>query len=151
MAIVCIQDLLDRARQFESRLEKYYAAIREESKDNGVRLLTYYLSKHRRHLDQVLENYSPAEIERIFKIQLKYDLEFHPEKDFKLMDKPVQEVKGLDLLQAAVDYDLQLVRFYRNVLFQPLGAEAAVLFQSLVKLEEKDVVMLKKMIAMNYF
>ena len=54
MAIVSIADLLDRASQFEERLEKYYAAIRDESEDNGVRLLTYYLARHRQHLQDAI-------------------------------------------------------------------------------------------------
>ena len=151
MAIVRIQDLLERARVFESKLEKYYAAIRDESQNDGTRLLTYYLCRHRRHLDQALENYSQTDIERIYRAQLKYDIEFDPETDFKLLESSPQDVKGQEMLGAAVDHDTRLIQFYHSILEQPLGPEASALIQSLIKLEEKDVVMLKKMIAMNYF
>ena len=151
MAIVRIQDLLERARVFELKLEKYYAAIRDESQNDGARLLTYYLCRHRRHLDQALENYSQTDIERIYRSQLKYDIEFDPETDFKLLESSPQDVKGQELLNTAVDHDTRLIQFYHGILEQPLGPEASALIQSLIKLEEKDVVMLKKMIAMNYF
>jgi hypothetical protein len=94
MAITSLGELLDRARQFEDRLEKYYAAIRDRSRDNGVRLLTYYLSRHRRHLQQALKSFTPERIARIKSIKLKYDIVFYPEKEFTLMQTSPEEVRG---------------------------------------------------------
>ena len=54
-------------------------------------------------------------------------------------------------LEAAVGYDAELVDLYKKILQQPLSTEAAVLIESLIRLEERDIIMLKKMIAMNYF
>ncbi len=151
MAIVSIADLLDRASQFEERLEKYYAAIRDESEDNGVRLLTYYLARHRRHLEEAMQNFKAAAISRIKKIRLKYDVEFYPDREFRLMETLPKNVKGPELLEAAVGYDLELVDLYKNILNQTLTKEAAELIESLIKLEEKDIVMLKKITATHYF
>jgi predicted RNA-binding protein len=149
--IVDMADLLDRAREFEGRLESYYATLRDQSQDNGVRLLTYYLSRHRRHLQEALGDIGAADLERIRAIKLKHDVEFHPERDFRIITVPVEEVKGKDVLEAAVDYDGALVRLYQTILNQPIHEEAAELLRSLIKIEERDIVMLKKMIAMNYF
>lgn len=151
MAIVSIGDLIDRAAEFEKRLEKYYAAIRDESQNDGVGLLTYYLSRHRRHLQHALDEFSPTKISRIRNVKLKYDIEFHSEKDFPLMKTPPQDVKGQELLEAAVGYDTELVSLYKKILQQPLSADAKSLFETLIRIEERDIVMLKKMIAMNYF
>ena len=82
---------------------------------------------------------------------MKYDIEFYPEKEFKLIKTPPQEVGGEELLDAAVGYDLELISLYKSILKQPLHEEAAALMESLVKMEEKDIVMLKKMIATHYF
>jgi hypothetical protein len=151
MAIVSMKELLDRAGLFEKKLERYYASLRDESTDNGVRLLTYYLSRHRRHLEQALKEFSPEKIDKINNIKLKYDVEFHPERDFQLMTIPPQQVKGRDLLEAAVEYDGKLVGLYKSIVQQPLYEEAQELVQALIRLEERDIVMLKKMIAMDYF
>ncbi len=151
MAYESIGDLLDRASEFEERLAGYYAAIRDESKDNGARLLTYYLSRHRRHLQQALEDVNPGKKENIRRVKLKYDIDFYPEKVFHVMETPPCEVKGRELLEAAVGYDEELVRLYRQILEQPLSFEAAVFIETLIRMEEKDIVMLKKMIAMDYF
>lgn len=151
MGIVTIRSLLDRAKEFEKRLERYYGSIRDESKDDGVRLLTYYLSRHRRRLDHALAGYGPEDLDRLCRVQLKHDVEFDPEKGFTLMKTPPPAVKGRELLEAAVGHDAQLVALYRQMLQQPIGQEASSLIESLIRLEEKDIVMLKKMIAMNYF
>ncbi len=148
MAIVSIADLLERASQFEERLERYYAAIRDESEDNGVRLLTYYLARHRRHLQEAMQSFKAATISRIKKIRLKYDI---PAREFRLMETSPKEVKGPELLEAAVRYDLELVDLYKGILKQALTKEATELIESLIRLEEKDIVMLKKIMATHYF
>jgi len=151
MAFVNIGDVLERAREFEERLEKYYAAIRDESQDNGVRLLTYYLSRHRRHLQQAIDEMEPNLVEHINKVRLKYDIDFTPEKAFHVMEISPTKVKGNELLEAAVGYDQDLIHLYKQVLEHPLSTEAKVFIETLIRTEEKDIVMIKKMIAMDYF
>lgn len=151
MAIVSIENLLDRASEFERRLEDYYSSIRDQSKNNGVRLLTYYLSRHRRHLEQATENFEPGVLARVKSVKLKFDIDFDPEKELELMDTEPDKVKGEELLDYAVKYDLTLVSLYKKILEQPLGADATALVESLIRVEEKDVVMLKKMLATHYF
>ena len=151
MAFVNIGDLLERAIEFEAKLEQYYAAIRDESEDNGVRLLTYYFSRHHHHLKDALNDYSTEKLERVRKIKIKYDINFDPEKAFHLIKTPPRDVRGRELLEAAVGYDAELVNLYKQILQQPLGPEAQVLIESLIRVEERDIVMIKKMIAMNYF
>jgi len=151
MAIINIGDLLNRAISYEDRLEKYYAEIRDRSKNNGTRLLSYYFSRHRRHLKQALNELTPDQIQRIRKVKLKYDIEFNPEKVFKIIDISPEEVKGNNLLEAGVKYNTALIELYKKILQQPLIREVSIFFESLIRVEERDIVMMKKMIAMNYF
>jgi hypothetical protein len=151
MAFESIGDILDRAAEFESKLERYYAAIRDESQDNGVRLLTYYFSRHRNHLADALKGFDSGKIQRIRKVKLKYNVDFDPEKAFHLLKTSPKEVRGMELLETAVEYDEELVALYKKLRDQPIGPEAIVLVESLIRVEEKDIVMIKKMIAMNYF
>lgn len=151
MAFVNIGDVLERAREFEERLEKYYAAIRDKTQDNGVRLLTYYLSRHRRHLQQALDGMDAKVVDHINKVRLKYDIDFSPEKALHVMEIRPVEVKGNELLQAAACYDQELIGLYKQVLEHPLSTEAKVFIETLIRTEEKDIVMIKKMIAMDYF
>ena len=149
MASVTINDILHRAQEFELRLERYYAGLRDTTEDNGVKLLTYYLSRHRRHLEHALEGLELEGIRRVRRVRLKVDVPFEPVT--VIMDAAPSEVRGTALLQAAVEHDMQLASYYRKVSEQSLGPEASGFIESLIRLEEKDIVMLKKMIAMNYF
>ena len=151
MAITTIGDLLDKAGRFEARLETYYATLRDKTTDEGVRLLTYYLARHCRHLPKAVEEFSAQKMKQIREIKLKYDVEFDPEADFEILGTAPADIKGPHLLEAAVEYDSTLITLYGRVLEQPIGDEATAFFESLLGLEKKDIVMLKKMIAMNYF
>jgi rubrerythrin len=149
MASVTINEILRRAQEFELHLESYYAQLRDNTEDNGVRLLTYYLSRHRRHLDRAFDCVDPATRRRIKEVLLNVEVPFNPR--LEIMKSPITEVHGPALLAAAVDHDSRLVNLYKAIADQPIGEEAGRFIESLVKLEEKDLVMLKKMIAMNYF
>jgi Skp family chaperone for outer membrane proteins len=151
MAIVNIGDLLDRAQDYEARLEDYYSEIRDKSKNNGVRLLAYYFSRHSHHLKQAVEDLKPDLLEHISKVKLKYDVNFNTETVFKIMDTPPEEAKAENLLNAAVQYNTALIDLYNKILQQPLIAEVKSFIESIIKVEERDVVMIKKMLAMNYF
>lgn len=151
MAVANIGDLLDRVADFEQRLDRYYAEIRDQSEDNGVRLLTYHLSRHGRHLPKVLEEYSPQVIENIWRIGLRRNIPFVPTKEFYALGIPAGVVHGQELLEAAIKYDTVLVSLYREILEQPLMDQAQELFDSLIRVEERDIGMLKKMAAMHYF
>ncbi len=148
---ISFKELIERALEFEEQLENYYVEIRDTTQHEGVRLITYYLSRHRRRLHQAIDNVQKDTREHLFKIKFKYDIEFTPEKDYHPLNKPIPDITGQDLLEAAANYDLQLVDLYKKILAQPMNTEALSFVESLVRMEEKDVVMLKKMLATHYF
>ena len=151
MVIISIEGLLSRASEFEERLEQYYAAIRDNTEDNGVKLLAYYLSRHRRHLQRVLDDFDSDEINNIRKELLMSNIEFHTENHFKMMKAPPEKILGTELLTWAVEYDEKLVYLYKQILDQHLSSRTKLFFESLIQIEEQDIIMLRKMIAMNYF
>ncbi len=149
--MVTVGDMLERARDFEHRLEAYYADLRDRATVDGVRLLTHYLARHRRHLPDALESYSEQDLERLAKVPLRYDdTDFDPAKCFQGKDVP-SSVTGDELLGVAIGFVEDLIAFYRWAAVRPLGEEARGLFQSLLQIEEKHVIELKKIEAMHYF
>ena len=151
MAIVNIGDLFQRAKHFEHRIERYYARIRDETENNGVKLLTYYLAKHRRHLEEVLKDIDPSMVAKVKEVKLKYDIDFSPEHEFQLFEADPKSIGSQKLLDTAAAYDAALINLYKKILSQPIGEDATSIFENLIKVEERDIVMIKKMIAMNYF
>jgi hypothetical protein len=151
LPIITVGDLLDRVRKVEIRIERYCAKIRDQSQDNGLRLLTYYLARRRRRQDQTLPPLDRRQIERIRKARLPGDIVFDPDKLFPLLNACPAEIMGGDLLQAAVNYQTALVGLYRSILQQPVIAAARPLLKSFIRVDERDIVMLKKMSAMRYF
>ncbi len=149
MASVTIEEILKRAQEFELQVESFYANLRDTTNDNGVKLLTYYLSRHRRHIERALDTVDADELQRVRAVRLKVDVPFEPAAE--LMSASPETIDGAALLSMAIEYDGRLIDFYTRVGEQAVGEHAGTLIESLVKLEEKDIVMLKKMAAMNYF
>ncbi len=151
MAIQILGEVLDHARDFEYRLERWYADLRDSTPDNGVRLLTYYLARHRRHQDEAFGDTDPECLARLRAIELRHAADFDPETRYRLLGADPAHVTGISLLQAAIGYDEALVQVYRFVREQPMIDEARDLVDALIRIEERDIVMLKKMAAMHYF
>lgn len=151
MADITVGTMLERARDFEARLESFYADLRDRATRDGTRLLTYYLARHRRHLPEALDAFTPDQLRRLSHIPLKYDdTDFIPDHCFEGRELPCS-VTGEELLEAAIELVETLTRFYRWMAQQPLGDEAVGLFQNLLRIEEKHVVELKKTKATHYF
>jgi hypothetical protein len=151
MAVITVGELLDRALQFELRIEQYYADVRDKSANNGVRLLTYYLARHRQHQELALRELSRKELERLRKVEMEGEADLSPLEQFPLLDTAPSKVSGSQLLEAALRYDGALAGLYRSILGRDLSGEARDALQALIRIEERDMMMLKKMVAMHYF
>jgi rubrerythrin len=151
MVTMIIGEMLDRAAEFERRLEAYYADLRDRATRDGPRLLVYYLARHRRDLPEALDSFTAEQIEHIRSARMKYDdTDFSPRKCFEDWEL-ASDVTGRGLLDMAIVFVEELIRFYRWMAQQPLGELPGDLFQSLLKIEERHVVELKKIRAMDYF
>lgn len=142
MAIITIDELFQRAQAFEENLENFYVKIRDESENNGVRLVTYYLARNRRHLQRVLDDFEPGDVLKVKNVQLKFGIDFSPALDVTVL-KPAS-INARQLLEAAAVYDAALIELYKNILKQPIGRLAQMLLESLLKVEERDIVLIKK-------
>jgi hypothetical protein len=151
MATVTLGNLLDQGRAFELRVEKYYADLRDRVRDNDVRLLTYYLSRRRRHQDEAFAGYSKAEVTALRKLRVVCGEESKPALHFQFSTARQDKVRGEDLLRNAQRYDAALIKLYKSILKQPAGASGRGLLEALIRVEERDIVMIKKMLAMKYF
>ena len=151
MAIVALGKILDRCQDAEIQLEANYSDIRDRTVDNGVRMLTYYLARHRHYQKKVLGGLDPDMLRRLRKVKLKFDVPFDPTAELRLPDFAPESVNGIMLIEAAVSHDGKLVALYRSILAQPLDDDVRAVLEALIRVEERDIVMLKKMLAMRYF
>jgi hypothetical protein len=151
MSAVLLGVFLDRLFTFEDRLASFFEVVRDQSRDNGVRLLTYYMSRQRRQQREAFADTEPGLLKQIKKIEVRQDVEFCPEAASPLLALRPAAVTGKEFLDAAVAYDKALVAFFRQVLAGPVNDEVRALIESLIRAAEHDILMMKKMIAMNCF
>ena len=151
MVIITVGELLDRCLAFETRRMAYYAAIRDRSADNGVRLLTYFLARQGRRLQHVLDDLAPSLLQQLRKVELKFDVPLPGVSGLRLPDLLPETNPGDALLNAALTYDGEMVSFYKALRAQSFNEEVTEVLEALIQGEEGDRVMLKKILDMHYF
>lgn len=75
-----IGTLLDAILAFEENLDSYYKLLREESSDNGLRIIVYFLARKRARLKSLLDKLDPGVIYDVRKIELADAVTFDLDK-----------------------------------------------------------------------
>ncbi len=150
MPVITVNDVLKRAEEFEQMLADYYAGLSRRTTREGVRLLTQYMSRHRVRISQALGRFPHDSARRIRTTPLKYAPQAADCRCFEKVVLPPNP-GAAQVLDAAVAFDECLISLYRHVLRQPVTEEVKMLFESLVRSEERDEIELKKIKAMDYF
>lgn len=150
MAVVTVAEIMLHADAFERLLAEFYEKVSEKTQRDGVRLLTDYMSRHRRRIAEVLAKLSPEQLSRVLTTPLRYDPEVADCRCFD--DKELSpDATTSQVLDAAVELDGCLIRLYRQSARQAGDMELRELFESLVRAEWRDQIELKKIKAMDYF
>jgi rubrerythrin len=150
MAVVTIADVLKHAEQFERKLAGYYAELSEHATREGVRMLADYMSRHRRRIQQALEELSDEQARRICSTSLPYEPEAPDWRRFEQLELS-PDATAAQVLDQAIQFDQRLVEFYKQMLEQPLEEDILELLRGLISAEEGDEIELKKIKAMDYF
>lgn len=151
MATATVGELLDRGRECETRIMEYYEAIRNRSSDNDVRLLTYSLVRHRRQQAKALAGLAADILRPLSKMELEFVGSGDPAEGFRVPAFAPETIKGKELVGAAVDYDGAWVALYRSILARPVEDDARAVLESFLRMEERDIALLKKILSMHYF
>ena len=151
MLPVNIGDLLDRVADCEERFKSYLVLVRDRSRDNGVRLVTYCLALHWRHQKTILGGLNPELLQRARKAKLKAGVAPDPSRHIHVPETAPDKIGGRELLDAAIGCNNELVSICCSVLSQPVDDDVREVLEEFVMVKERDTAMLKKMRAMNYF
>ncbi|MHC4418160.1 MAG: ferritin family protein [Planctomycetota bacterium] len=154
MGVVTIAEVLRHVEEFEDMLAEFYAKLaRSETEREGVRLLADYMSRHRRRTHRALFELPVESVEHIRRIchtRLRYEPQQLNRHCFDGVELPPDGTAD-EMLDIAIEFDECLVRFYQQVVRQPVDREIKTLFDSLIRWEQNDEIELKKIKAMHYF
>lgn len=150
MAVITVADALRRAEDFERAVASFYSNLAMQADQDGVRLLTGYMSRRRPRVSENLALLSHDRLAAISPTPLAYEpygADCHCLEGMRL---PVAG-NAAQVLDMALNFNECLVRFYRQVIQQVADPAVVELFESLICLEEQDEIELKKIKALNYF
>ena len=153
MGVVTIAEVLGHVEEFERMLAEFYANLSHQTTREGVRLLTDYMSRHRLRTHIALFKLPVERVEEIYRIchtPLRYEPQGADKHCFEGIKLP-RDATAAEVLDAAIEFDECLIRFYRQVVQQAVVQEIKELFGSLIRREQDDEIQLKKIKAMDYF
>jgi hypothetical protein len=151
MTIHTLGDFLDRELAFKTQLNSYYAEIRESTADNDTRLLTYFLASNRTRHTSALKTLSPETIEHARKSFFVCDEPFDLEALLRVPTFPPATVKGDELVNDAISQQSALASRYRLILAQATNEDVKAVLSALIQVKERDIDLMKQMLAMHYF
>jgi len=148
--IVTVAGVLEHAEAFGRMLADFYSRLAQDTRREGVRLLTDYMSRHRTRIREALAKLDPDEMERVRSQSIRYEPEA---ADCRCLDRIhlSPDATAAEALDAAVTLDGCLVNLYRQAARQTDDEEARDVFEGLIRAEERDEIELKKIKAMDYF
>lgn len=149
MAIVTIEDIIQHAERFEEMLVSYYENLAKHTERQGVRMLTDYMSRHRRRIESALEALPAERVRSVCSTPLRWEPEAADCRCFEGMELP-DNATAEQVIDTAITFDECLVRLYRQVLQQPVDEEVKELVGGFLQVEQQDEIQLKKIKAMHY-
>jgi hypothetical protein len=143
MLAITIEEILGHIESFENSVTELFEHIHDETHDEGVRLLTDYIGRHRHRTFAELERCCQDEIERIKKLPLQYQPDIPGEHTIKEVQLSA-DASPLEILKAAIEFDESMVKMYKQIASQPLAHEVKELFEGLTTYETVDEIHLKE-------
>lgn len=143
MKAITVEEILACIESFENSITDFFDKIHDETHNEGARLLTDYIARHRHRTLAALEESSHEEIEHIKKLPLQYSPDMPGEHSLREI-KLSPDATPLEILEAAIAFDECMVQMYKQISRQPVAQEIKEIFESLITYEEADESDLKK-------
>jgi vacuolar-type H+-ATPase subunit C/Vma6 len=130
--------MLDQVRDFHGQLAEYYHQLSDSSDQQRVRLLLDHMSNHESQLQESLRDYEEDASEQVMNTWV--DCKYCDEVLTTCKQIPIASESSVDsVVQATLDIDNCLVRFYREVAEKVESEKVRDVFLSLVEMEESEL------------
>jgi len=133
-----VRDMLDRVSDFHGQLAEYYHQLSESTDRQRVKLLLDHMSGHEKQLQESLHDYEEDASKQVMNTWV--DCKYCNEVLATCEQIPIAPETSVDsVVQATLDIDRCLVRFYREVATKVESEKVRDVFQNLVEMEENEL------------
>jgi rubrerythrin len=137
MAFEQARDVIERARTIHKRMGEQYDLLGDVAERPRVKMLLDYLSRHERHLDEVLAKYEEAISKRILDCWFNYTPEMIPEDCVNCGDlSPDMSID--EIIKRAALVDECLLRLYEEMSNRAPHEDVRNVFQTLLEMEKRE-------------
>ena len=133
-----VRDMLDQVRDFHGQLAEYYHQLSESSDQQRIKLLLDHMSNHEKQLQGSMRDYEEDASKQIMDTWV--DCKYCDEVLATCKQIPiVPEASVESVVQATLDIDNCLMRFYREVAEKVESEKVRDVFRNLVEMEESEL------------
>jgi rubrerythrin len=131
-----VRDVLKRVKGIYHQLRDYYEDLGDEAKDEKLRLLLDYMSRHEEYIDAALADYEPQAAESTLNTWLQYI----PDESLRRTFEEARFEPGMsrdEVIETALRLDQALIELYEFLAESRTVPKVQELFASLVEMERK--------------
>lgn len=145
MACCCkqVREFVHFGKELHGKIKELYEELNEEARLERVRMVLEFLARHEEHMEEALARFEKDTRKGILEAWLEYKPELDVEAvmgRFPVADKPSSD----ELFQLAMEFDDTLVKLYREGADKAHDARTKEVFQSLLRLEEREKIQLAR-------
>jgi rubrerythrin len=137
MAFEQVRDILDQARAVHKRMSEEYHLLGDVAERPRVKMLLDYLSRHERHLDEVLGKYEDSVSKKILDCWFNYT----PERisdDFMDCCDLTPDMSLDEVIHRAARVDECLLKLYSEMVKRAPRDDVRTVFQTLLEMERRE-------------
>lgn len=130
-----VGDILERIRNYHSRIRHAYQSLAGAHDDERLRILLEYMGRHENYFERSLGRYGAQEIDTIKQTYLQYV----PDDQIKRSLEETEldpSMEPDEIVRRSIEFDRGLVTFYRGLATTQAPPRVRELFESMIKLEE---------------
>lgn len=133
-----VRDMLDQVRDFHGQLSDYYQELSDSADQQRVKLLLDHMSDHERQLQDSLGAYEEGASKQVMDTWV--DCKYCDEVLATCERTPIAEESSVEgVINATMDIDNCLIRFYREVAEKVDSQTIRDVFRNLIDLEEGEL------------
>ncbi len=132
-----VKDVVEHSRKLHHDIREFYHKLAEQTAQARVKMLLEYLERHETQLEDMLKKFENDKSQKIWDEWYQYA----PEDKLQdlLEDVKVSPDMGVDdVVLMALKLDDYFIGLYKDMVQNAASADVKAVFESLVKLEEKE-------------
>jgi rubrerythrin len=133
-----VQNVIENSRTVHHQLRQYYKMLEDKSHEERIRMLLEYLSRHERHLEDVLDRFGQQITRHILDMRVQYVPEPADTEISQQALTVTPEMSLENVFKTALQMEDYLIQTYASIAGQTAYPEVRETFEDLIRMETNE-------------